>query len=390
MDPILIRLVESLSDFAALAEAWERLEGEATIGSVFETFDWQHLWWQSYGRDQPLKIFVATAGDAVVGVLAIYVQTQAMLRIPARLLRFVGTGGDTSPDDLGPVLAPGREEEVARAFSDAVVRLPGWDVLLLTDMNPACPFTRTIQAAAQSIGLELRAGQSERIAYVDLPATWDAWLKSLSSDRRYRIRNLRKKVNAAHPTRFFTWTDPATLSDGIDRLIYLHHKRWRNAGQPHAFSSPEYVEFHRAVMTACQKRDRLRLYGLELAGQVVSMYYFYKFRDRIYLMQSGFDPDYSDVKPGQVLLGYIVEHAIDEGHQVLDFLKGNHRYKDELATGERQTLFLTAFRATPGGWAYRARRVYLPMLKARTIELMRRVRAARSAGAPRAAEAKSE
>jgi CelD/BcsL family acetyltransferase involved in cellulose biosynthesis len=379
MDPVRIRVLESASDFATLGDEWERLQADAVIGSVFESFDWQHLWWQSYGGDQPLKILVARAGDALVGVLALYVQTQTMLRFPVRLLRFVGTGGDTFPDDLGPVLARGREEEVARALAAAVVQLPGWDVLLLTDLDPACPFARVMESAARAASLGVLAGRAERIAYVDLPATWDAWLKSLSGDRRYRVRNIRKKLNAAHPTRFFAWTDPATLNEGVDRLVHLHHKRWQNVGQTHAFASPQYIEFHRAVMSACLARDRLRLYCLELSGQIVAMYYFYRFRDRIYLMQSGFDPDHSNVKPGQVLLGYIVESAIGEGHKVLDFLKGDHRYKDELATGERETLFLTAFRPSAGAWVYRTRRLYLPALKARLLELKRRLRPAAAA-----------
>jgi CelD/BcsL family acetyltransferase involved in cellulose biosynthesis len=127
-------------------------------------------------------------------------------------------------------------------------------------------------------------------------------------------------------------------------------------------------------MAALLARDRLRLYCLEIDGQVVAMYYFYKFRDAVYLMQSGFDPDFSDVKPGQVLLGYIVEHAIGEKQKVLDFLKGDHRYKDELATGERETLFLTAFRPRPGAFVYRLRRVILPALKARLRQAAARVR----------------
>jgi hypothetical protein len=104
------------------------------------------------------------------------------------------------------------------------------------------------------------------------------------------------------------------------------------------------------------------------------MYYFYKFRKTVYLMQSGFDPDHADVKPGQVLLGHIIEHAISEGHEVLDFLKGDHRYKDELSTGERETTYVTAFRLNPGGVVYRVRRKVLPALMARARQLAERVR----------------
>ena len=373
-----VRVIENDAEFAALADTWEALQANAVTTSVFGGFDWQHLWWRTYGKDKQLKLLVATEGDAVVGVLALHIQTVPILRVPVRLLRFVGTGGDTYPDDLGPVLAPGHEAAAARALAEAAIRLSGWDVLLLTDLDPACPFTKAIEAAARAGRLDVLTGQSERIAYIDLPATFDAWLQTLHGDRRYRIRKLRKKANATHPTRFFVFDDPATLDGGIDRLIALHHKRWKSIGQAHAFATPDYVGFHRAVMAACLRKNRLRLYALEMGGQVVAMYYFYKFRDRVYLMQSGFDPDFSDVKPGQVLLGYIIESAITEGHKVLDFLKGDHRYKEELASGERETLYVTGFRLTPGALTYRLRRHVLPAVKARVKEVVRKLRPPRA------------
>jgi CelD/BcsL family acetyltransferase involved in cellulose biosynthesis len=358
-----IKIVESARDFAALENEWERLQKDAASSSVFASFDWQHLWWKSYGRGK-LRVLVALSAGVPIGILPLYIDPVRMMRLPVRLLRFVGTGGDTWPDDLGPILAKGRETEAARELARAVMELGGWDVLTLTDMDPACAFTAEIKRAANAGWMRCLEGRSERITYTELPATWDAWLGSLHRDRRYRIRNVRKKINAKHQVRFFVWKDAATLDQGVDRLVQLHNKRWSEAGESHGFSTPEYVGFHRAVMHACQARDRLRLYCLEIDGQVAAIYYFYRFRDRVYLMQSGFDPDFSDVKPGQALLGYVIEDAIGEGHKVLDFLRGDHRYKDEIATGERETVYLTAMRPLPGALIYGTRRLVLPKLKA--------------------------
>jgi CelD/BcsL family acetyltransferase involved in cellulose biosynthesis len=371
-----IKVIDTEAALNSFGSRWEALQKDAARTSIAETFDWQRLWWESYGRGQPLRLITASDGDKVVGILPVYVQTQVMLHYPVRLLRFLGSGGDTYPDDLGPIMALGREEEVAKALADAALSLAGWDVLLLADMNPACAFTQAIAAAARAARLETQTGRSESIAYIALPATWDEWLQSLHRDRRYKVRIARKKLHAAHPTRFFVWDDPATLDQGIDRLIYLHHKRWNSIGQSHAFSSEQYLGFHRAVMKACLQQNRLRLYALEVSGQVVAMVYAYKFRDTVYSMQNGFDPDFSEVKPGQVLLGHIIEHVIGEGHKVLDFMRGDHRYKAELATGDRETTFVTAFRPTLGAWAYRTRRVHLPRIKARVLETLRRVRPA--------------
>lgn len=370
--PLRVHVVETGADLAALGARWEALQKDAALSSVFESFDWQHLWWQTYGRGQPLKVLVATDGDAVVGILALYVQTVPMLHYPVRLLRFVGSGGDTAPDDLGPILARGREAEVAQMLADAALRVPGWDVLLLSDMNPACAFTSVIAAAARPAGLVPSNGRSERIAYLDLPPTWEAWLETQSPHRRKRIRYLRKKLATSHQARFFVWDDAATLDEGFDRLAHLHHRRWATSGEQHSFSSPEYNAFHRAVMKACLGRGRLRLYCLELSGQIVAMQYCYRFRGGVYIMQTGFDPDFSDA--GQALLWYMTEHAIGEGDKVLDFLRGDHAYKDKMATGERETVFVTAHRRTPGAWVYRTRRVVLPALKGVAVRAIKRLR----------------
>jgi CelD/BcsL family acetyltransferase involved in cellulose biosynthesis len=242
-------------------------------------------------------------------------------------------------------------------------------------MNPECAFTQTINRAVKNARLEALTGRSDRIVYLQLPATWDEWLKGLKSDRRRKVLQTRKKM--AEPNRYFVWSDPATLDQGVDRLVELHRKRWDNGPErSYSWSSPEYIGFHRAVMSACLKKDRLRLYCLELSGQIIALLYFYKFRDQLYLMQSGYDPEHNKLSPGQALLFFVVENAIGEGNKVIDFLKGDHRYKDELATGERETVYLTAFGRRPGAWVYRARRMYLPAIKARLIELLRRARPA--------------
>ncbi|MBS0583729.1 MAG: GNAT family N-acetyltransferase [Proteobacteria bacterium] len=363
-DTIHVCMIESGDALADLGERWERLHADARLASVFSGFDWQHLWWRNYGRGRQLRLLLAFDGEALVGILPLHVERVRMLCWPVRQLRFVGTGGDTSPDDLGPVLMRGRESEVAQALAKAVMELAGWDVLALTDMNPACAFTTAIEAVARRSRLACRSGCSERIAFMRLPTSWDDWLASLHRDRRYRVRNIRKKLVAAHPdARFFVWNDATTLDAGIDRLMYLHRKRWRASGESHGFSSSEYVAFHRAVMAACLARDRLRLYCLEIGGNIAAMFYFYRFRDSVYLMQSGFDPDYADLKPGQVLLGHVIEHAIGEGHAMLDFLRGEHRYKDELATGKRETVFVQVQRIRLGALAYQVRRRWLPALK---------------------------
>ena len=360
-----VQFLTSNEEFARLAPEWNRLHARAEAASIFNSWLFQYQWWQVYGAQQPLRILVALERGETVGILALYIQKVVMLGVPVRVLRFVGSGGDTHPDDLGPVLAPGREAAVALKLARAALRLSGADVAVLSDIDPASAFADALEPAATDAGRAFLPEISERIAYINLPASWGEYLKSLTSDRRTRIKSARKKAQAAHNVRFFVWDDAASLDHAIDRLVELHRSRWQASGGSGSFATAEYIEFHRQAMKSAFGRGWLRLYCLELDGEIAAITYCYRFRNRIYLMQAGFDPALAKSNPGKVLLGHALEHAIGEGNAVFDFLKGEHRYKDQLATGYRNTRGVRVFRNTPGGIAYRLRRIWLPQWKAR-------------------------
>jgi CelD/BcsL family acetyltransferase involved in cellulose biosynthesis len=361
---ISIRIVDTTENFAALATVWEPLHEQAPAASVFTSWLWQYEWWKVYGEDQPLRVLVAMDGSRVVGILPLYIQTTKVAGFPVRHLRLVGTGGDTYPDDVGPILGGSSPGEVGRALAQAALRLDGWDILALGDMDARLGFHEAAADEARQAGLGLREGIAERISYIDLPRSWDEYLRSASGTRRYRIRSRRRKLAAAGPVRFFAWEDAASIDRAVDQLIALHRKRWDVAGERGSFASRKYNDFHRAVIKGCLARGWLRLYCLELGGRIVAMKYAYRFRNGIYFMQCGFDPDLAPYAVGSVLLGYAVEHAIAEGNAVWDFLRGEYAYKDEWSTGTRNTMSVTVQRRGLAAWMHDTRTVHLPALKA--------------------------
>src|SRR3954471_17822448 len=193
-----VQFLTSNEEFARLAPEWNRLHARAKAASVFNSWLFQYQWWQVYGADQPLRILVALDRGETVGILGLYIQRVVVLGVPVRLLRFVGSGADTHPDDLGPVLAPDREFAVALKLARAALRLSGSDVAVLSDIDPESVFASALERASIEADRSTLQEISERIAYVELPGSWPGYLKSLPSDRRTRIKSARKKAHAAH------------------------------------------------------------------------------------------------------------------------------------------------------------------------------------------------
>lgn len=361
---IVVSVVTSDDDFSALRQDWERL---AT--GVFTSWLWQSGWWEQYGHGdgscRQLQIMVAQLEDSgeIVGLLPAYTGIQRVLKIVSvRTLSLMGTGGDTSPDYLNPLIAPGHEVAVSNAFAERLAMLE-WDVMSLHDLGTSVIFRDALLQQLADVNIHHRTGQSAEIRWIALPDNWDQYLSMLSNNRRYQIRQQRRKFEAAADTRFYVWQDRDCLDHAIDALIELHLKRWESRNTGHSFSTKNYIDFHRELMQQMFEMDCLRLYCLESDKQMVAMLYCYRWKNSIYFFQAGFDTDYEDLRVGNVIMGYAIEHAINEGNRVFDMLKGDYRYKRSLAKSTNHTWYITATRFSVAGLIYRFRHELLPFLR---------------------------
>jgi CelD/BcsL family acetyltransferase involved in cellulose biosynthesis len=363
--PVDIQLVDTPELFVRLREEWDALLAVAEEASVFVSWEWLYNWWRHYGQGHKLRILIARENGRLTGILPLYVQSVALYRrFGVELVRFIGTGGDTAPDYLGPLLAPGMEERTARALSEHLVNaLHGWTVLSLSDLKSESLFLGTLEAACRANGTAHTRTVSARIAYIPLPASWDDYLAGVSRDRRYTIRNTRKKFEALNDSKFYVWTEEEGVDRILDNLIDLHHRRWQEKGTPHAFSTSAYVGFHRDVIHACAPRGWIRFYCIEALGAPFAIFYCYRFRNQIFYFQAGFNPDYQRYRPGLVLIGYAAESAIQEGNTVFDFLRGEHLYKTQWGKASRMTQGISAYRPGLAARLYRLREERIPEWK---------------------------
>lgn len=366
-------IITTPGGFETLRAEWDALSARAVHRSVFTSWEWQSIWWQHYGGDQPLRIVAVreAAGGRLLGLLPLYVQTRHVLRVfRLRVLRNVGTGGDTAPDYLDPLVDPEHAEAASRALARAVAeRVAGWDMLNISDLVAESAFSRHLQQACEARGWQTQRKISAHITYAQLPANWETFLKNSSTSHRQATTRERRRFEELPGAAFGVWKDPATLDKAIDSLIELHLMRWRDRGQAHSFSNPRYIAFHRSVMHACLKRDHLRLYYLETEGRLVAVYYCYRFGDGIFFFQSGFDPSFGKLSLGSVLMGYAFDHAMQEGLAVFDMLRGDYSYKSSWAKSRRETFAIESSRRTLSTLMFQLRHDVLPRIKRKLVSI---------------------
>ena len=120
-----------------------------------------------------------------------------------------------------------RRRDRRRGFAEALARgtFGGWDEVLLPMMSGDTPLPNLLVNAMRAVdyGPNLRRRPAPR--YVELPATWDDYLKSLGPNSR---RNVQRSLRAFEAwsggtMRLESVTHPADLDKAKQVLINLHH-----------------------------------------------------------------------------------------------------------------------------------------------------------------------
>jgi CelD/BcsL family acetyltransferase involved in cellulose biosynthesis len=366
--------VTDRSEFLALEPEWRRISERCPSRSVFQTHEWQRTWWQHYGNGS-LYTLVAYDGAQAVAILPLYKCAQKLPLVRSlTIVRPIGVGGDTSPDYLGQIALDEHAREAAEAFANHLLQhRADWDVLELTDLADSSPLRSVLLSAPLPGGCFRLAEQPIRIRFCELPASWDLYLQTLSSHARYSVRSLRKKFLAHPEHRLFQWTDGARLDHAIDELIRLHNLRWEGRAEHHSFASERYNAFHRELMHEFFRAGWLRLYCMEMAGELIGMFYGYSFGGTLYHFQGGFDPQHEKMRAGQCLMAFAIESAIAEGCTCLDMLRGEYEYKKRWAPLARETHSYRIVRATLPARVNRVLHHFIQPVIRRASRVIRRI-----------------
>lgn len=309
------RILRTLDELGSLVADWTQLHERASDATPFQCPEWLLSWIEAFAPRQ-LRVVEVREGERLSGLAPLLIYPRGSEQV----LAFAGGGVS---DYLSLLLEPGRETEVfheiCRALANDNDNDGEWSLLELTDVS--------LNSSLHKVrGLGAYTVEHDVCSVTVLPPTGEELLRLFSERQRANLRSARSRLERSGSGEFEVAT-PETLADFLEELFELHTRRWSARNQPGVVEDQRVQLFHLLSARRLLASGRLRLYRMRVKGRTAALIYSLFQRETVYCYLQGFDPAFSSLSPGTVLMFFLMQEAVRLGMHRFDFLRGREAYK---------------------------------------------------------------
>ncbi|KUJ80084.1 GNAT family N-acetyltransferase [Ruegeria profundi] len=335
-----VELIKNWQAIVNLKTQWHSVYKSDPEACYFLSHEWLFGTKESIGR-----------GGFVIGVREADESSDFVAFLPVRLYTKNDKNGFYNEVDLigagvsdyhGFICNPEYEEKAIVAFADMLNRM-NWRRFRLrytpTSKRRLQIFLNAFSGEVlelKSLGMHDENGINLGICpYTLLPDDWDEYLaKNVSSNTRHKIRRYLRQVEGSESF-YFTHTTAETLERDIKILNRLWTERW---GESKGDELPNIQHTTRRILRSAFFTDTLFFPILwQNDNPLCALGIFVDHEKKTYNFHiGGRDTSFKGpLSPGLVTHAYAIRHAISQGMQQYDFLRGNEPYKYSFCSEER-------------------------------------------------------
>ena len=316
-----ITAYKDASAFGVLQSEWNALLQVAPINHVFYTWEWQKTWWDAYQPGE-LLILACREGDLLTGIAPLFITES----LGIRSVQIIGCVDVT--DYLDCLVDERYLSAVYLTLAEYfVAHRQDFEVLDFCNIPINSPTTRILPGLLEARGFDTSVEQQEVCPIIELPGNWGDYLSLLDKKQRHEVRRKIRRVQGSE--RAIDWyivNGRHNLEDEVSQFVRL-----MAASDPEKelfLQNDKNLRFFQNIVPLLQERGWLQMNFLTVDEERAAAYMNFVYGDRVMVYNSGLDHrDYADLSPGIVLLAYNIRHAIEQGYQYYDFLRGDEAYK---------------------------------------------------------------
>lgn len=303
---------------------WDALLEKSSTNVPFLKYGYLRKWWEFKGGGEwpnaELSLISAWKDSSLVGIAPLFITEHEGKQ------KILFLGSIEISDYLDFIYDPQHGPEF---FNQLCIFLSGNEFaglhdILLYNIPESSPSKTLLEEACSKQSWNLLSKPAYHTPAIQLAEEWDTYLAGINKKQRHEIRRkLRRTEENAASIRWYIVEDKATLEQETEDFFSL----MTLDGEKNKFLTDEMREQLRSIIRWAFDEGILQLSFFTIEGKKAAGYLCFDYKDRIWVYNSGYDPQFREFSPGWVLLSYLIQHAIKTGRHTFDFMRGDEDYK---------------------------------------------------------------
>jgi CelD/BcsL family acetyltransferase involved in cellulose biosynthesis len=324
-DGTVVTVIRSLPELERLAGQWKELLAGSQVNRLFLTWEWIYAWARCFVvKNRSLFVLSVIHRGKLIGLAPWYIEERRWGPWALREIRLLGTP-DMGSDYLEMIARKGAEHRTVTALYDALKGpLSGaWECLRLEEVPAGSLTLQHLLARLDEEGRYYSCELKSFCPRVRLPATWEAYLGSLSRNRRERFRRDARRLEAdADASVQLIGSEAPGFAGGLDAFLALHREQWG----PSSDRVRRFLEVFRDRWFGNDSAELLVVNENE--NTVTAGMLLLRYQDTTSMLLLSVDRKFrKGMSIGNLLVGLSIKSAIEQGYRCYDFLKGAEAYK---------------------------------------------------------------
>ena len=322
-----VEIIDSIQQFDKLETNWNNVYACDSHAQIFLSWSWLRGWLEVVPNNWFILAIRPKPSAPYVAFFPLAMRSFEWANL--NVYRALQTCAHPVADYTGFLCLPEYEQDAIKHFALYINQNLQWDVFHVKDIQD--PRLDIFVKQFPESDFQLISNQGATCPYISLPDTWEEYLQH-SISRKPR-KNLRNSLNKIEKNSDFHFT--SIQADNLDKQIEVLFELW----QIKWGKQPDLtIETYRNVFRQCAKNNSLWIDILWDKTTPVAATGMYVDSDKkvVYGQMTGFNPEYSKLSPGRVMMAISTKKAIENDFKNYDLLRGDLDYKISLLGAEKR------------------------------------------------------
>lgn len=218
------------------------------------------------------------------------------------------SGGDLLVD-------PTADVDAAIDLLAAAVRNLPWPLLWLDEAPLETTRWQSLHWAFGRAAAATLATVQYRVAQIDVGDDWESYRRSWSRKHRQNMASAERRLGGRGDVRLATLCDlaPQEVEVWLRRGFEVEHRGWKGRAGSSVLAAPGIYPFFAAQARQLAEWRQLELNFLEAGGRPIAFAYGMAAKGVYHSCKIGYDPEYADYSPGQLLRCRMLERFYASG-----------------------------------------------------------------------------